>query len=275
MTSEAPSQTMQKAGAPTPQLSILFPVRDEAVNIPIMMKLLTAVLDTAHEVLIVYDKEGDESVAATVALQGEYPHLRLVYNDLGRGVVNAIRKGVQESRAPYVLISCVDDMGPLMAMDDMVALLDQGCDFVSGTRYAYGGRRLGGSLMGKTLSTGANIILRICGSVFSDATTGLKMFKREAFDRLNLESRPIGWVVAFELGLKAQLVGFKLGEVPLLSVDRLYGGESTFALGPWFIEYMRWLFWGIVALNKQRFSMRRDIVIRIPGATATGKKTRI
>jgi hypothetical protein len=255
-----------------PELSILFPVRDETVNIAIAMKLLSSLVETAHEVLIVYDKADDESVAATRAIQDQYPYLRLVYNDLGRGVVNAIRKGVQESRAPYVLVSCVDDMGPLMAIDDMVALLREGCDFVSGTRYAYGGRRLGGSFAGKALSTGANVILRMCGSVLTDATTGLKMFKREAFARLELESRPIGWVVAFELGLKAQLVGFQLGEVPLLSVDRLYGGESTFVLGPWFIEYLRWLLWGVVQINKNRSRMRRDVVVRVPGATATNKR---
>jgi glycosyltransferase involved in cell wall biosynthesis len=270
MTSEAPSVIASKTNG-KPELSILFPVRDETVNIPIVMKLLKALVETPHEVLIIYDKEDDESAAATRAIQDQYPYLRLVYNDLGRGVVNAIRKGVQESRAPYVLVSCVDDVGPLMAMDDMVALLREGCDFVSGTRYAYGGRRLGGSFLGKALSTGANTILRLCGSVLTDATTGLKMFKREAFDRLHLESRPIGWVVAFELGIKAQLVGFKLGEVPLLSVDRLYGGESTFALGPWFVEYLRWLFWGILEINKKRFSMRRDVTVRIPSATATNK----
>ena len=28
-------------------------------------------------------------------------------------------------------------------------------------------------------------------------------------------------------------------------VDRLFGGSSTFKLGPWFKEYLKWFFWGI------------------------------
>jgi hypothetical protein len=272
MNSETLSSTEVNRGETSPELTILLPVRDETVNIPIVVKLLSAIVETSHEMLIIYDKENDLSINATLAIQNKYPRLRLIHNDLGPGVPNAIRKGVQESRAPYVLISCVDDMGPLLAIDDMVALLRQGCDFVSGTRYAYGGRRLGGSLPGKLLSRTANIILRLCGSVVTDTTTGLKMFKREAFDRMTLESRPVGWVVAFELGIKSQLAGLKLGEVPLLSVDRLYGGQSTFVLGPWFVEYLRWLAWGIVELNKNKNSIRRDVTISIPGTTPTSQR---
>jgi len=267
----AQAQTPEN-GCVQPELSVLLPVRDETVNIGIMLKLLTAFVETPHEVLIIYDALDDQSIEATKALQPLYPNLRLVYNELGRGVVNAIRKGVQESNATFILVSCVDDMGPLLALDDMAQVLREGCDFVSGTRYAFGGRRLGGSIMGKVLSTTANILLRMCGSVLTDATTGMKMFKREAFARLDLTSRPVGWVVAFELGLKAQLAGLKLGEVPILSVDRLYGGESTFQLGPWFIEYLKWLFWGVIELNIKRGNVRRDVSIRIPGATATSVK---
>ena len=54
------------------------------------------------------------------------------------------------------------------------------------------------------------------------------MFRPELFEQLHLEARPIGWAVAFEMGIKAQLAGLKLGEVPIVSIDRLYGGKSTF-----------------------------------------------
>ena len=40
----------------------------------------------------------------TKKLQKEYPELRLVYNKLGRGVVNAVKAGVAEAKGEYVLI---------------------------------------------------------------------------------------------------------------------------------------------------------------------------
>ncbi|KPK77672.1 MAG: hypothetical protein AMJ79_02380 [Phycisphaerae bacterium SM23_30] len=42
----------------------------------------------------------------------------------------------------------------------------------------------------------------------------------------------------------------KLGEVPIISIDRLYGGKSTFRLGPWFLEYLRWFLWGVWHLRR-------------------------
>ena len=87
------------------------------------------------------------------------------------------------------------------------------------------------------------------------------MFKKEIFEKLNLESRPIGWVVAFEMAIKAQLAGLQLGEVPIVSIDRLYGGRSTFHLGPWFVEYLKWFIWGARRLATARRTRRREIAL--------------
>jgi len=54
-----------------------------------------------------------------------------------------------------------------------------------------------------------------------------------------------------------------LGEVPITSLDRLYGGESTFQAGPWIVEYAKWFVWGASQLCAQK--ARPDLVIRIPG----------
>jgi len=43
-----------------------------------------------------------------------------------------------------ILIFAADEVGPVLAIEDMIALIREGCDFVSCTRYAHGGRRLGG-----------------------------------------------------------------------------------------------------------------------------------
>src|SRR5205814_9480092 len=153
---------------------------------------------------------------------------------------------------------------PVLPIEDMIALIRDGCDFVSCTRYAHGGRRLGGSLVSGVLSHTANWLFhRIAASPFTDATTGIKMFRKEVFAFLNLESRPVGCTVAFEMAIKAQHAGLRLGEVPIVSIDRLYGGESTFRFGPWMVEYSRWFLWGLRA----RFTNRRSnekATVRIP-----------
>lgn len=251
-------------------LTVLMPVRNEGINLRIMLKMLRAVVDVPYEVVIVHDTPDDDSVRVIADLPPDQP-VRAVHNTLGPGVVNAIRAGVAAAAGRYVLIFAADEVGPVLAIEDMLALMDQGCEFVSCTRYAHGGRRLGGSFIGGILSRLANRLFRwMAGSLMTDCTTGIKMFRRDQFERFDLQARPIGWAVAFEMSIKAQLLGLSLGEVPIVSIDRLYGGQSTFRLGPWTGEYMRWFLWG---LTRARRSQRgRQVRVRIPASTALGGK---
>ncbi len=245
------------------KLSILLPVRNEGINLRIMLKILRGVLEIPHEVLVVIDTPEDSSAEVVHSLELDYPNLHLILNSLGRGVINAIRVGTRAAAGKYVLIFAADEVGPVLAIHDMLALLDSGCDFVSCTRYAHGGQRLGGSAIGGLLSRTANFLFNhISGCAFTDATTGIKMFRREVFERLNLQAQPVGWAVAFEMAIKAQMIGLQLGEVPIVSIDRLYGGTSTFKLGPWIREYMRWFVWGTRMLWQIHSS--RKPVLRVP-----------
>jgi dolichol-phosphate mannosyltransferase len=260
----------------TPVLTILMPVKNDGLNLEIMLKILKAVVDVPHEVLVVVDRPDDASVNVVEAISPQDPTVHAVHNQLGAGILNALRAGVAQARGKYVLIFAADEVGPVLAIDDMIALMEQGCDFVSCTRYAHGGRRLGGSWIGGVLSRLANwTFCRLSGCRLTDATTGIKMFKPELFEQLCLQARPIGWAVAFEMGIKAQLAGLKLGEVPIVSIDRLYGGKSTFALGPWTSEYLRWFLWGLRQSLRSRSVRMPGVTVRIPSATAMGGKARM
>lgn len=252
---------MMTAGEPPRvRVSILLPVRNEGPNLKVMLKLLPAALDVPHEVLVVYDRPDDDSLPVVEALRPRYPNLRAIHNDIGPGIPNALRAGVANARGEYVLIFAADEVGPILAIEDMLDLMAQGCEFVSCTRYAHGGRRLGGSAIGGFLSRLANRMFNgIVGSAFTDSTTGIKMFRREVFDRLRLTSRPVGWVVVFEMAIKAELLGLQIGEVPIISIDRLYGGTSTFKLGPWFVEYLRLFLWGAREMRR-RDRPRRELL---------------
>ena len=244
------------------KLTILLPVRNETLNLKIMLKILRATIDVDHEVLVVCDTPNDASVAVVEAMRPDYPYLRLVLNEDGRGVAQAIRAGVQAAACDVVLIFAADEVGPILSVEDMFLLVEEGCDLVSCTLYAYGGRRLGWSAIGGFLSRTANwLFRRIALCSFSDATTGIKMFRRDVFPLLDLQSTAGGWAIAFEMAIKAQLKGLRLGEVPIISIDRLYGGQSTFRLGPSTAEYFRWFLWGLPRLLRRG---RVPVAVRIP-----------
>lgn len=199
---------------------------------------------------MVYDSPDDESIPVVRAMQKDYPELRGILNDKGRGVINALRAGVEGCESDIVLVFAADEVGPVLSIEAMIELMNRGCDFVTCTRYAHGGRRLGGSLIGMTLSRLANWSFRIAsGCTMTDATTGIKMFRRDVFRRLDLQANPVGWAVAFEMAIKAQQLKLRIGEVPIISIDRLYGGTSSFRVFSWSREYLRWFFWGVKSLR--------------------------
>jgi hypothetical protein len=78
----------------------------------------------------------------------------------------------------------------------------------------------------------------------------MKMFRRDVFQRLNLTGvgGRGGWSCAFEMSIRAQLLGLKLGEVPIVSIDRLFGGESTFRPLPWMLAYSKVFVWGAIQM---------------------------
>jgi glycosyltransferase involved in cell wall biosynthesis len=258
------------SGAPT--VTILMPVKNEGLNLTIMLKILRAVVDVPHEVLVVFDHPDDNSADVVRTMTPDYPVVRAIHNTLGPGVLNAFKAGVAAARGKYVLIFAADEVGPVLAVDDMLALMESGCEFVSCTRYAHGGRRLGGSWIGGILSRTANwMFCRLSHLKLSDATTGVKIFRPQLLDRFPLESR-VGWAFAFELSIKAQLAGLRLGEVPVVSIDRLYGGESSFALGSWTAEYLRWFIWGLKQTMRAGKKQTPRVMVRIPMATAISTK---
>ncbi len=257
---------MQNAGT---KLSIIMPVRNEGANIEVMLRMLGAVVEVPSEIIFVVDSPDDTTVPRVRSLKGRFANVKLVVNALGKGVLNAVRAGVANSASDIMLIFAVDEVGPVLAISDMLALMDQGCELVTATRYAYGGRRLGGSMLGQVLSRTANMLFNtLSGSALTDCTTGIKMFRREVFESLDLRSNPGGWSFAFEMSIKAQILGKRTGEVPIISVDRLYGGKSTFKFGPWVTAYLRWFAWGI--FNLPKWKKVQKPLLRVPLTTTEG-----
>ncbi len=243
-------------------LTVLLPVRNETMNLRVMLRILRAVLVVPHEIIVIFDSETDTSIPVVKDVSASYPQVRPLLNELGRGVAGAITAGVQAARGERILIFAADEVGPVLAIDDMLGLMDEGVEFVSVTRYAHGGRRLGGSLIGGLLSRTANGLLgAISGMGLTDATTGIKMFRRSDFGRLTQGTSAVGWSIAFEMAINAQLAGLRLGEVPTISIDRLFGGQSSFKLIPWVIGYLGYF---TTALRKLPRAGKPSVTVRIP-----------
>ena len=228
-------------------LTILLPVRNEEENLSIMLRILRSAIEVPHEVLVVTDTPEDRSIPVVMKVAARYPEVRHVANTRGRGVANAIRTGIDSAKGRYILIFAADEVGPVLNVERMVQLADQGFDVVGLTRYSKGGRRLGGSLIQHILSRSANVLFNLMtpGFPLTDATSGVKLVRRTVFERIVFEAEPVGWTVAFEMSIKFYLLGLRMTELPAVSIDRLYGGKSSFRVGSWSWEYFKWFARGV------------------------------
>jgi dolichol-phosphate mannosyltransferase len=224
---------------PAAPLSVVIPVFNEPDNIGATLRLIANEVHTPHEVLVVYDFDADTTVPVVRELQPELPAVRLHRNDLGRGVLNAMKAGMAASHAPLVLITMADGSDEMDRVDDMVALAQGGAAVVAGSRYMKGGRQIGGPLLKRTLSRAAGLSLHwLAGVPIHDPTNNFKLYRRDFLDSVTIESTG-GFELALELTAKATLAGRGLAEVPTTWRDRT-AGESRFNLRAWLPRYLRW-----------------------------------
>ena len=103
-----------------PVLSVVMPVFKEGDAVEPVLRSLTSAVTTPHEILVVYDFDEDPTVAVVERLGAELPAVRGLRNDLGRGVLNAMKAGIAESSGAYVLISMADGSDEPHVVDPMV-----------------------------------------------------------------------------------------------------------------------------------------------------------
>mgnify|MGYP001794731897 CR=1 FL=1 len=123
---------------------MILPVSHEGEAVEPVLRALSAGVRTPNELVVVYDFDADTTVPVVARLAGDIPGLRGLRNDLGRGVLNAMKAGIAGTTAPYVLISMADGSDEPQVVDPMVALARDGADVVSASRYMRGGHQLGG-----------------------------------------------------------------------------------------------------------------------------------
>jgi dolichol-phosphate mannosyltransferase len=223
----------------THELAIILPVYNEGEAVEAVLRGLSKAVATPHELVVVYDFDGDTTVPVIQRLAREIPNLRGLRNDLGRGVLNAMKAGIAGTSAPYVLISMADGSDDPDAVDRMVELAKGGADVVSASRYMKGGRQIGGPPLKRLMSRVAGLTLHWFARVPThDPTNNFKLYSRRFLESTEIESTA-GFELALELTVKATLAKRRIAEIPTTWRDRT-AGQSNFKLRKWLPHYLHW-----------------------------------
>ncbi len=244
---QAPSP--DPAGAlPAPVVSIVVPVYKEGEAVEPILTALDAAVAAPHEILVVYDFDEDPTVPVIDRLAAQHATIKGHRNDLGRGVLNALKAGLAASTGRYVVITMADGSDEPDRIDEMVRLADGGADVVAASRYMPGGRQIGGPRLKRLLSRVAGLSLHHVGGVAThDPTNNFKLYAKRFLDDVTIESEA-GFELALELTVKAAISGRRIAEIPTTWRDRT-SGASNFKMRKWLPHYLRWY---LLALRHRR-----------------------
>ena len=95
---------------------------------------------------------------------------------------------------------------------------------MSGTRYEGSGGVNGWDLKRKIISRGANFVTQtLLRPGASDLTGSFRLYRKSALEDCVASCTSKGYVFQMEMIIRARQHGFKIGEVPITFVDRVYG----------------------------------------------------
>jgi glycosyltransferase involved in cell wall biosynthesis len=121
---------------PTPHLSIVLPVYNEAGSLPNLIPELTAVLgglETEYEIIAVDDGSTDDSLTVLHRLQIQEPHLRIVQFRRNFGQTAAFAAGFDYARGQVIVTLDADGQNDPTDIPRLLAVMEEGgYDMVNG-----------------------------------------------------------------------------------------------------------------------------------------------
>ena len=231
---------MSGGAAPSPPLSVVVPVKDEAGNVgPLAREIAAALAGESHEILFVDDGSTDGTAAALAALKSELPQLRVLRHDRNLGQSRSIRSGVLAARGDIIVTLDGDGQNDPADIPKLLAMLraDSQAAMVSGVRVKRKdsvSRRLASKL-------GNGFRSMLLGDGATDTGCGLKVFRRSVFLELPYFDHFHRFLIAL-----VQREGWKVTFVPVNHRPRLTGTSKYTNLGRLLVSMqdllgVRWL----------------------------------
>ncbi|KAF0289736.1 Dolichol-phosphate mannosyltransferase subunit 1 [Amphibalanus amphitrite] len=210
--------------------TVLLPTYNERENLPIIVWLLVKYFTDAKvefEIIVIDDGSPDGTLEAAEQLQRIYGEERIVLRPRAKklGLGTAYIHGLKHARGQFIIIMDADLSHHPKFIPRMIALQQRdNLDIVTGTRYSGDGGVSGWDLRRKLISRGANYLTQVLlqpGA--SDVTGSFRLYRRDVLRRLVDSCVSKGYVFQMEMIVRATRLGYRIGEVPISFVDRVYG----------------------------------------------------
>lgn len=211
-TPSATTDPRQRLRADPVDVSVVIPCLNEAETIGVCVRKARVAMERhglAGEVIVV--DNGSEDGSAEIASEAG----ATVIHERRRGYGSAYLAGFSASRGRHVVMGDGDNTYDFDLVGRFVEPLERGADLVMGTRLR--GHIHKGAMPALHRYVGNPVLTRILnvmyGSGVSDAHCGMRAFRREALESLDL--RMLGMEFASEMLIRASKIGLQIEEIPI------------------------------------------------------------
>ncbi|MFQ5746458.1 MAG: polyprenol monophosphomannose synthase [Gemmatimonadota bacterium] len=206
-----------------------MPTYNEAENLEVVVRLVLE-QDARLDVLVVDDGSPDGTGRVAERLAAANGRIRVLHREEKLGLGSAYLTGFRQGLADgydFLIEMDADRSHPPRYLQDLLQAAEEGTDLVVGSRYVTGVRVINWPMSRLLLSFFANRYARwVTGLPLCDATSGFKCFRRTVLEAIDLDAvDSTGYAFQIEMDFRAWKKGFRIGEVPIVFVDR-HAGES-------------------------------------------------
>lgn len=217
------------------KIVVILPTYNERANIskliPILEKdIFPQIKEHKMYILVVDDKSPDGTADQVQKFMKEYHNIVLLSGDkkgLGYAYVRGMQYAMKEMEADAVMEFDADFQHDPNDIPRMVAALDEGYDYIIGSRYIKGGsipKEWG--MDRKILSVFGNLFTRVVWGNFSihDMTSGFKLARTSKLKKIDLDN-----LLSNNFAYKMQIlhdmvkIGARVKEVPIVFLEREVG----------------------------------------------------
>ncbi len=214
-------------------MSVVLPTYCEAKNIGRLIEGIHRTLQAPTEFVVVDDNSPDGTIAEVKEVATRIPNVRLIIRENERGLVTALKRGIDEAQGEVIVwMDCDLSMPPEKVQELVSKVVTEGYVAAIGSRYVPGGGteyELSNGflvLVQKYLTRGLNWwTKRMLRASFNDWTSGFIAIRSEVIRKFNFA----GHYGEYFIRLMAYLIhgDHRFTEVPYHNVPRVYGKSKT------------------------------------------------
>lgn len=211
---------------------VLVPTYNERENLPLAVE---GILAQGYDALVVDDGSPDGTGAVADELTSRHPgRVAVIHRSGRRGLGRSYVEAMTAALAGPADVICQMDADlshDPKYLPSMVEALARGLDVVVGSRYLQGVSVVNWPLSRLILSTIANRYVRAVTRLpVRDCTSGFRCWRRDALTRIRLDGIVSdGYAFLVEMLYEASRTGCRIGEVPIIFVERRVGHSKLSA----------------------------------------------